>query len=139
MPPEPGWVHRAQITILEAAEVLLDWLWFAIASSSASFATVNPLLLQQNTGAPARAPRAVVLCCVVLCCVCVVRCCAALSASPVLASHQCRARAHTGHTLYRADELMSAVGQNVIPPQPQPAPPRAGPAQDTEAVGEHAA
>ena len=34
---------------------------------------------------------------------------------------------------------MSAVGQNVIPPQPQPAPPRAGPAQDTEAVGEHAA
>jgi hypothetical protein len=75
MPPEPGWVHRAQITILEAAEVLLDWLWFAIASSSASFATVNPLLLQQNTGAPARAPRAVVLCCVVCVLCAVVRRC----------------------------------------------------------------
>lgn len=38
-------VHDAQ-----AAEVLLDWLWFSVASSSASFAAVNPLLLQQQTG-----------------------------------------------------------------------------------------
>jgi hypothetical protein len=45
-----GWVLRAQNAILEAAEVVLDWLWFTVASSSASFASVNPLLLQYNTG-----------------------------------------------------------------------------------------
>lgn len=48
-----GWVLRAQNAILEAAEVVLDWLWFTVASSSASFASVNPLLLQYNTGTAA--------------------------------------------------------------------------------------
>ena len=39
--------------VLEAVEVVLDWLWFTVASSSASIASVNPLLLQYNTGTAA--------------------------------------------------------------------------------------
>jgi len=93
--PLIGWLQYAQQTLLETAEVLLDWLWFSVASSSASFAAVNPLLLQQRTG----------------------------------------------QTLFRADQLMAAVGENIIPAQPTPsaAANTTAPEATVEPVGEQAA
>ena len=54
--------------LVDAAEVVLDWLWFSITSSSAAVAAVNPLLLQTQTG----------------------------------------------QSLLRADQLMAAIGENVL-------------------------
>ena len=69
-----GWVRTVPAALVDAAEVVLDWLWFSITSSSAAVAAVNPLLLQTQTG----------------------------------------------QSLLRADQLMAAIGENVISAAPAP-------------------